>query len=153
MLPGFSVDKVVRHGPDGWGIWHFPFHASPFAELLVQGREEIYISWFFRNNGYSPDEIAANVRAYQQPGALHASFAYYRAFYESGQQNLAAAAEKLTVPVLAIGGSMSVAAMVEIEMKQVATNVIGMVAPECGHWVPEEQPEWLTAQLLEFLRA
>jgi pimeloyl-ACP methyl ester carboxylesterase len=93
------------------------------------------------------------VRAYQQSGAMRAGFAYYRAFYESGLQNQAAAAEKLTIPVLAIGGSASVGTMVADKMKRVATNVTGAVAPESGHWIPEEQPEWLTARLLDFLGA
>jgi pimeloyl-ACP methyl ester carboxylesterase len=156
VLPGFTVDKVVRHGADGWGIWHFAFHASPVAEFLVLGREAEYFSWFFRNMAYRPDAIpqdhvATYVRAYQQPGALRPGFAYYRAFYESGLQNQTTAAEKLTIPVLAIGGSASVATMVGDEMKQVATDVTSAVAPESGHWIPEEQPAWLTARLLEFL--
>jgi len=53
--------------------------------------------------------------------------------------------------VLAIGDSASVATMVADEMKLVAIDVTGAVAPESGHWIPEEQPEWLTARLLDFL--
>jgi len=156
VLPRFGLENAVRHGPDGWGMWHFAFHASPVAESLLQGHEENYLRWFFRNMAYAPDaippeHIAAYVRAYQQPGAVGAGFAYYRALYESGQQNREAAAEKLTIPVLAIGGSASAATLVEDDMKMVATDVIGAVAPECGHWIPEEQPEWLTAQLLAIL--
>jgi len=158
VLPGFSMEKMVRHGPDGWGIWHFVLHASPVAEFLTQGREDIYLHWFFRNMAHEayvmPEEdVATYVRAYQQPGAMRAGFAYYRAFYESGQQNQAAAIEKLTIPVLAIGGSASAGTLVESEMKLVATDVIGAVAPDSGHWIPEEQPDWLTARLLAFLNS
>jgi pimeloyl-ACP methyl ester carboxylesterase len=157
VLPAFSLDKMVRLGPEGWGIWHFVFQASPLAEVLTQGRGEVYLSWFFRNPAYrpdaiAPDHVAAYVRAYQQPGAMRAGFAYYRAFYESGQQNLAAAVEKITMPVLAFGGSASAGTMVADEMRLVATDVTGAIAPESGHWIPEEQPEWLTARLLDFLR-
>jgi hypothetical protein len=63
------MDKALRHGTDGWGMWHFAFYASPVAEFLVQGHEDTYLRWFFRNMAYS-------------------------AFYESGQQNQAAAVEK-----------------------------------------------------------
>ncbi len=28
VLPGFGLEKAVRHGPHGWGMWHFAFHAS-----------------------------------------------------------------------------------------------------------------------------
>ena len=37
VLPGYGLDEFVRLSPDGWGIWHFPFHASPVAEFLIQG--------------------------------------------------------------------------------------------------------------------
>jgi len=88
--------------------------ASPVAAFLMQGHEETYLRWFFRNMAYTPDailpeDIAAYVRAYQQPGAVGAGLAYYRALYESGQQNRETAVEKLTIPVLAIGGSASAA--------------------------------------------
>jgi len=77
VLPGFTLDQMVRLGPDGWGISHFVFHASPLAEVLTQGREEVYLSWFFRNMAYRadaipPDHVAAYVRANQQPGAMRA---------------------------------------------------------------------------------
>lgn len=34
--------------------------------------------------------------------------------------------------------------------QRVATNVRGGVLDDCGHWIPEEQPDWVVAQLLEF---
>jgi pimeloyl-ACP methyl ester carboxylesterase len=34
--------------------------------------------------------------------------------------------------------------------RTVATNVRGGVIERCGHWIPEEHPEYLTEQLLAF---
>jgi pimeloyl-ACP methyl ester carboxylesterase len=34
-------------------------------------------------------------------------------------------------------------------MKILAQNVTGIVVPNSGHWIPEEQPEFLTDQLLK----
>jgi pimeloyl-ACP methyl ester carboxylesterase len=155
VLPGYSLEKLVQHGPTGWGIWHFPFHASPVAEFLIQGREREYISWFFRNMAYAPDAIASNdvdsyAEAYSRPGAMRAALAYYAAFHKTGLQNRKLGTEKLKVPVLAIGGSACVGMMVADEMRLVAEDVTGYVAPESGHWIPEEQGEWLSAVLLEF---
>jgi pimeloyl-ACP methyl ester carboxylesterase len=157
VLPGFSLEKLVKLGPDGsWGIWHFPFHgAAEIAEMLIQGRERQYMRWFFRNMAYNPDAISREhedeyVRAYSQPGAMRAGLGYYGAFYEDGLQFRAASEQKLAIPVLALGGSASVGPMVGEEMRLVADNVTGEVVAQSGHWIPEEQPEWLARRLLAF---
>jgi pimeloyl-ACP methyl ester carboxylesterase len=157
VLPGFGLEKLVKLAPDGsWGIWHFAFHGAPdIAEHLVAGRERTYMRWFFRNMAYKPDAISlehenAYVAAYSQPGAMRAGFSYYRAFYEDGVQNRAAGEIKLKIPVLALGGSASVGTMVGDEMRIVAKNVMSEVVPEAGHWIPEEQPDWLAKRLLTF---
>jgi len=157
VLPGYSLESLVKLGPTGWGIWHFGFHASPVAEFLIAGREREYMSWFFRNMAYAPDAISpedveAYIRAYREPGAMRAGLAYYSAFYESGLQNRATGADKLTIPVLAIGGSASVGLMVADEMRLVANDVTGDIAPDSGHWIPEEQPAWLVDRVLRFFK-
>jgi pimeloyl-ACP methyl ester carboxylesterase len=158
VLPGYSLEKLVQLGKDGWGIWHFPFHASPVAEFLIQGRERSYLEWFFRNMAYRPNAIPtanvdAYVRAYSAPGAMRAGLAYYAAFHEDGVQNRRLGERKLKMPVLAIGGSASVGHMVADEMRQVADNVTADVAPDSGHWIPEEQGPWLVERLLKFFAA
>ena len=35
-------------------------------------------------------------------------------------------------------------------MQQLAHNVTSVIVPNSGHWIPEEQPEFLTDQLLKF---
>jgi len=34
--------------------------------------------------------------------------------------------------------------------RRVATDVRGGIAENCGHWIPEERPEWVVEQLLAF---
>jgi len=155
FLPGFGLDKSVQLHAGGWGLWHFALHASPLADLLIQGREGPYLSWFYRTLSYAPDAIPreridAYIRSYSQPGTMRAAFAHYSAFYEDGLQNKAASVIKLKIPVLALGGSATVGPLVAEEMRQVADNVIGDVVPECGHWMAEEQGEWLVVRLIHF---
>jgi pimeloyl-ACP methyl ester carboxylesterase len=157
VLPGYGLESLVKLGPDGsWGIWHFALHGQPdIAEFLIAGREREYMRWFFRNMAFNPDAVSLAleddyVRAYTQPGAMRASFGYYRAFYENGVQNRETGAVKLQIPVLALGGSASVGLLVGEEMKLVAENVVAEVVPESGHWIPEEQPVWLSERLLRF---
>lgn len=156
VLPGYGIEELVRLTPEGWGIWHFPFHASPVAEFLIQGREREYLNWFFRNMAYAPGAIPAEhvdeyVRAYSQPGAMRAGLAYYSAFYEDSVQARGWSQTKLPMPVLGIGGSASIGALVGDKLREVAHDVTSDVAPECGHWIPEEQPLWLARRLQVFL--
>jgi pimeloyl-ACP methyl ester carboxylesterase len=35
-------------------------------------------------------------------------------------------------------------------LQSLATNVKGVTVPLSGHWIPEEQPEFVVEQLLKF---
>ena len=52
---------------------------------------------------------------------------------------------------MAIGGAAFLGPIVAEGMAKLAENVRKEVIPECGHWVPDEQPEAFTKLLLEFL--
>ena len=137
-------------------FWHMAFHGvRDLPEALIQGRERTYISWFFNNFAYNPAAISpADVDEYErcvsQPGALRAGFEYYRAIPEDAVAFAQFAQQKLTIPVLALGGASCMAEAVKLCMEQVAESVVGGVIAECGHWIPEEQPEQLAKQLNAF---
>ncbi|MDX2158606.1 MAG: alpha/beta hydrolase [Hyphomicrobiaceae bacterium] len=163
------VDVVIPgDGGDfsqGGRRWHHQFHITPdLPEALVQGRERIYLQWFYQTFAYRPgaiDDAALDefVRTYSQPGALRAGFNLYRAMAEDAKVNAAQLATgfRLPMPVLAVGGGVSYphgrgrGGDVEASMRRVANDVRGAVIPECGHFVPEEAPEELSRLLLEFL--
>ena len=78
---------------------------------------------------------------------------YYRALYESAEQNRALAERKLTIPVLAIGGAMSIGPGVAAGMRGLAANVDERIIADAGHWVAEEQPAEVARLLLAFFAA
>jgi pimeloyl-ACP methyl ester carboxylesterase len=45
--------------------------------------------------------------------------------------------------VLALGGEFAQANQVIESARAVADNVTGGIIPNCGHWIPDEQPEAL----------
>jgi pimeloyl-ACP methyl ester carboxylesterase len=59
---------------------------------------------------------------------------------------------KLTMPVLCYGGANGRGrGMGAIESwRRVATDVRGGIVENCGHWIPEERPDWVVEQLLAF---
>ncbi len=59
--------------------------------------------------------------------------------------------QRLTMPVLVIGGTASVGDQVANAMKLVADDVQSVVIPGSGHWVAEEAPDEFLAALSEFL--
>ena len=60
---------------------------------------------------------------------------------------------KLQIPVLALGAESGAGDRVRTSVMQVATNVEADIVPHCGHWVADEQPEWLAERIRTFLTA
>jgi pimeloyl-ACP methyl ester carboxylesterase len=158
------VDVTVPGlGPDlsqGGKRWHHAFHMTPdLPEALVQGRERVYLSWFYRDFSWVPDAIGPEdvddyVRCYSQPGALRAGFSYYRAIPVNAARNRALrdSGFRLPMPVLAVGGARAEArgrgAEPEASLREIAGDVTGLVVADSGHFVPEEQPQALAQALL-----
>ena len=155
-IPGFAPPGRM---PIWWGIFH---QVPDVPEALVQGKEMIYLSWFFSGLTYNPSaitkaDIDEYVSHYSSPGGLRAGFEYYRAFPQDAIQNQNYSKTKLTMPVLALGGSfipvlggnITIPSII-YGMKILAQNVTGITVPNSGHFIPEEQPQFLSDQLLKF---
>lgn len=154
-IPGFGLEQAMDVGKGG--SWHFGFFMSEFAEMLTQGREKEFLTKFaftgefvYRKEAISQDDIETYVRDYSKPGRMSAGFAYYRAFKSDAKYNQENFKQKLKMPVLAIGAENSFGDFTSLNMKNVAENVTSVIIKDCGHFVAEEQPEELAAQLLSF---
>ena len=154
-IPGDGSPNISQGGRR----WHHAFHQTlDLPEALITGREDIYFGWFYRNYGHLPDvipdvDIAEYLRVYRQPGALRAGLGYYRAIPQDISDNQAISANfKLPMPVLALGGDSAWGRRMEVveSLRRMATDVRGGILENCGHWMPEEQPEALLEQLLAF---
>jgi pimeloyl-ACP methyl ester carboxylesterase len=155
-LPGTAVFDGLRTDPR---VWHFAFHgARDLAEILVAGRERQYIQHFIGARIFNPAAITATdldvyASAYAAPGAMRAAFEAYRAFDQDADDNRMLLREngKLTMPVLALGGSISTTgAVIEEMVKEVADDVTAVRIPGTGHWVAEENPQAVVRELLDF---
>jgi len=155
-------------GPDisqGGRRWHHAFHMTPeLPEILVQGRERDYLGWFYREFCWQRDAITTAdideyVRCYARPGAMRAGFEYYRALPQDREDNrrLLDSGFRLPMPVLALGGARTEArgrADEPLEsLRAIARDVRGGAIAECGHFIPEEQPDVLAERLLAFFAA
>jgi pimeloyl-ACP methyl ester carboxylesterase len=151
-VPGVPPwDEVVRSP----ALWHFDF-GGPDMERLVKGRERIYLDRFWNEFAGTPAKIDEATRQhyaelYARPGNMHAAFAQFRAIRKDAEDNKAAVATKLTVPVLAVGGEKSFGAMEAVVMRNAAATVTELVVPDAGHWLMEEQPAATVKAIRQFL--
>ena len=158
----FDAPVLGDGGPiEHHGRWHFGFHALPgLPEALTDGREDAYLRFFFKFAGAKPDAIseeaqAEYVRAYSQPGAMTAGFNYYRAVPQDIADNTAfrEAGRKLAMPILVYGGDPGTRGrgMSALESwARMADNVSGGIAENCGHWIPEERPDFVATEVIRF---
>ncbi len=153
-IPAAGLEQIPQASRRG-GLWHISFHGvRDLPEALIAGRERTYLTWFYRT-AYNPDAISEQaideyVRCYSAPGGLRAGFEYYRAIFDDIDHNKENAKRKLKMPVLALGGANGFGALTLHSMKSLAENVRGAVIERCGHWIPEERPDYLIDQLLPF---
>ncbi|MCC2113907.1 MAG: alpha/beta hydrolase, partial [Hyphomicrobiales bacterium] len=153
VIPGDGADFS-----QGGRRWHHAFFRTlDLPEQLCFGREEMVINWLFENYGYranciSEEDKAEFLRTYKKPGAFRALLEIYRALPQDAADNAAivAAKGKLKMPVLALGGDKAFGRGMECieSLRRVADNVRGGLVKDSGHWIAEEQPDFLVDQLL-----
>jgi len=141
-------------------LWHFGFNQQRgLGEALTAGRERIFLEWFFRNRSLVTDAITERdvdeyERVYAAPGAMAASFEFYRQMPVTAKQNQAYAARgKLDVPLLVLGSDTPLGPVMVEGVKKLFSDVTGKVIAGGGHYLPEEKPAEVLAELLAFLAA
>ncbi|MEV2276829.1 alpha/beta hydrolase [Nocardiopsis sp. NPDC049922] len=152
--PDQHVGSDIAAGAQTY-LWWFAFNqVRGLPERLLDGRARLLIDWLFDYMTKDPasiDEHSRQVyaRAYDDADAIRAGNAWYQAF----NQDIAdeATYEPLTVPLLALGGDESNHAMLRDTMPSKGTDVTVVEISECGHYLPEEQPDAVIEALTAFL--
>lgn len=157
VLPGFGLmEQAMIPQPHGQFLWHMSFQSVPDIPLaLLQGREDVYLGHIFDHYAFDPwavraEERAPYIQSMRELGALRAGMEYYRHYFTSAEQNRAHQQEKLQMPVLAYGGSACLGGLTRQCLELAAENVEGGVIERCGHWIGEEQPDFVAEALLSF---
>lgn len=158
MIPGLARAGDAMPIEIALKINHVFFHGGnpDTATHLVNQDIEGYLRRFltsldfnYRPNVFSPEEIAEYVRVNSIPGSIRAGFQWYATGLREDTVNLANATDKLTIPVIAWGGAAFLGD-IRPYWESVAAQVTGGAIPECGHFVPEEQPEFVIETAREF---
>ena len=139
--------------------WFFLVQQAPLPEIMVASMGVKYI---LGRIGRGPSKlrhfdrraVAEYARCFRDPRTIHATCEDYRASATidlmHDKQDLR---RKIRMPLLALWGRQGVVeALFDClrDWREVATNVRGR-ALQCGHFIPEEKPAELVAELRRFL--
>ncbi|GAB2960481.1 alpha/beta hydrolase [Micromonospora polyrhachis] len=155
--PALGADKYRQ------ASWHMSFHSQDgFPETLVDDDVRDYLSLFFGYVAYggtsfggpgakapfTDRQIDEYARTYQRPQVLTGGFELYRTLDQDERDNVAAAPIKMPVMLMTAEGSLDFTrSTVEPSMSNITHAV---EVPKSGHWLPEENPDFVTAELVKF---
>ena len=141
-------------------VWHWFFHQVPdLPEALTAGREDVYLRWCYRTWAYNPaaieeEAIQEYARCFRLPGGMRAGFEDYRAGATIDlEHDRADRARKVAAPTLVLWGGSRMAQSGDMlgVWKARCERVDGWAVPECGHFIPEEQPAAVVDAILKFI--
>ncbi|PWN38175.1 alpha/beta-hydrolase, partial [Meira miltonrushii] len=161
--PGTSVYKAFTTEPEltlGPTFHFFFHHADNLPEQLTYGREDLYLQHLYDRLSYKPyfltnEERQVYYESFRRSGRMRAGFGVYRAFRQDDKdvkENIASKG-KLSIPILATGGSESVfCKYIEQIGKEIGGNMQFKPVEDASHWVPEENPVGLANLTVKFLQ-
>jgi haloacetate dehalogenase len=142
--------------------WFFLIQPSPNPEHMIGADPKHYLRWKTGGWGsvghahFDPRAYAEYERCYSDPATIHGSCEDYRAAAAIDlEHDRADLADKITCPLLALWGERGVVQRLFdpiADWRAVATDVRGHALPS-GHYIPEEVPDLLLAELVPFLAA
>jgi haloacetate dehalogenase len=141
--------------------WFFLIQEAPLPERMLAG----HVPWYILKRlgrgksglrHFDKRAVAEYTRAFKDPRTIHATCEDYRAAATidivHDKQDLR---KKIRMPLLALWGRQGVIeALFDClaDWREVATDVRGR-ALACGHFIPEEKPAELVAELRRFLKS
>ena len=144
--------------------WHMAFHTQErIPEQVVDDDVREYLALFYPQVAYggtsfggpgaespfSAEEIDEYARTYRRPQVLTGGFELYRTLDEDERDNTAAA--PVAVPTLLMTAEGQVAFTRRTLEPRMSAIVRAVEVPKAGHWLAEENPAFVTSELLKFL--
>ena len=132
--------------------FHFDLNMAPppIPENIINNRlaEVTYLNYLYsfaaKAGAITNQDKHIWYGAYNCPANREAGYNYYRAFSADATWDQNNSTPKLTIPVAAMGGEDSFGTAVATSLQNVASDVHTIVAPGSGHYIPEEDPGFVT---------
>jgi len=160
MIPAVMTKLIVysREAMPTGSLWWWVLPLAPeVPERLIVGREREFLTWFYENKSavkgaVSEASVQEFLRSFSGSEGVLGALGLYRAAFTTMDQTEALETRKVEVPIFALGGDHSRGDQVRQWLTHVASNITGVVIPNCGHFVPEEQPEILVEHIESAVR-
>ncbi len=149
--------KIIGYTPETMqqgSLWWWLLPLAPgAAERLVVGNERAFLTWFYdRDQGshdaIEPAAVEETLRTFSGLEGVLGAMGVYRAAFTTMEQTTPLMLNKVTVPVVALGGAKAQGDAVQHMMQLVAETVTGGSVPNCGHFIPEEEPDDVVRHVL-----
>ncbi len=163
-IPDKSMFEYAGYTHSGPGLgWHFGYFSfGDIAEKQIASDPSLFFSYFIKTYAgkkdiFTPQLLSELIEPYSTREKLHAAFGYYKSHAKSIAQNeqLLAEGKKLSIPSMALTGEKGVNDVLVKEMRsrfvQDPQNFKGVILPDTGHWMVEENPTAVSDELSQFL--
>lgn len=165
MLSGV-LTKIIVYTPEAMkdgSMWWWILPLAPgVPERLIVGNERAFLTWFYhgantaRPEVFDPATVDEYLRTFSGREGVFGAMGVYRAAFATIDQTEPLARKPLTrnkvrVPVVTLGGAKGLGAHVHEMVKLVADPVDGGIVADCGHFLPEEQPDEVVRQVLAMM--
>ncbi|WP_250574282.1 alpha/beta fold hydrolase [Nonomuraea sediminis] len=159
-LPGPRIDASTYRSLS----WHIAFHSQRRVPEAVVGDDvREYLALFYPQvsfggtafggtsdrSPFTDAEINEYARTYSRPSVLSGGFELYRALDKDVRDTAAAAPVRVPTLLMTAQGQLdAIRATVAPRMTKIVRAVD---VPHAGHWLVEENPRFVTAELVRFL--
>jgi pimeloyl-ACP methyl ester carboxylesterase len=159
-LPGPALDAPTYRSLS----WHIALHSQPeVPEALVGDDVREYLELFYPQvafggtafggtsdrTPFTDAEVDEYARTYSRPDALAGGFELYRALDQDVLDTTAA--DPVDAPTLLMSAEGQIDAIRGTAAPRMTNIVRAVDVPHAGHWLVEENPEFVTTELLRFL--
>jgi haloacetate dehalogenase len=160
IVPTRTVFRATNQAiATGYYHWFFLIQPGELPERLIGADPLFYLHWTLGRWGtgksvFAPDAMAQYERCFSDPAVIHASCEDYRAAaWIDLAHDEADLDRRIRCPLLVLWGKRGLMERhfdVLATWREKAAGPVGGCALDCGHFLPEEQPEETAAKLLAF---
>ena len=152
------LQQLFKFAPEtmqAGGLWWWTFCLTQeMPETLIAEHERDFLTYFYNTYCYDSNSVSDAINEYLRTfaalGGVSGAIGVYRAIFESIKQTETLTQSKIETPILALGGERSMGERVKVMMQSIANNVSGGSIERCGHFIPDERPDYLVEQLFDF---
>jgi pimeloyl-ACP methyl ester carboxylesterase len=143
--------QAMARGSMWW--WILPL-ARGVPERLIVGNERAFLGRFYEGDivvdhaAFTPQVVDEYLRTFAGKDGVLGAMGVYRAAFTSIKQTKPLMSVNITAPVVALGAEKGLGGKVGDMVAMVAKNVEAHTLAGCGHFMPEERPDFVVGHIL-----